>query len=238
MRNEESYKILLADSHPVVSNSIKNLLRTNKEFSIVGDVSNSTDLFDKLCREDIDILFTEYIIPSGVFQDGGALLERIHRLHPSVKVIVFTGVSDPAIIRAIFNMKVNGLLTKNCELDEVLFSIKEVGSGKNYLGKNLTSFMREDRFSSVPELAMLSPREGEILRMFLSGMAMKDIAGKTHRSIKTVSNQKQSAFRKLGCRNNAEIFRLKFIAGYHPSSFPLTVAEQYINKTANAVSLH
>ncbi|MNV87173.1 Transcriptional regulatory protein RcsB [compost metagenome] len=44
----------------------------------------------------------------------------------------------------------------------------------------------------------LSAREIEVLRYFLSGMTVSDIAGILNRSVKTISTHKISAMRKLG----------------------------------------
>jgi DNA-binding CsgD family transcriptional regulator len=52
----------------------------------------------------------------------------------------------------------------------------------------------------------LSPREHEVLRCYLAGMSVSDIAAKFARSSKTISTQKQSALRKLGIRSDAELF--------------------------------
>ena len=43
----------------------------------------------------------------------------------------------------------------------------------------------------------LSPREMEVLRLFVTGMSVSDIARQLSRSNKTVSAQKISAMRKL-----------------------------------------
>lgn len=56
---------------------------------------------------------------------------------------------------------------------------------------------------------LLSPREHEVLRFFLAGMSVSEIASKFFRSPKTISAQKQSAYRKLGIRNDAELFAVR-----------------------------
>ena len=55
----------------------------------------------------------------------------------------------------------------------------------------------------------LSFREREVLRCFLAGMSVTQIALKFERSIKTISTQKQAAYKKLGVRNDNEIFKIR-----------------------------
>ena len=41
-------------------------------------------------------------------------------------------------------------------------------------------------------------------------MSVTDIAEKFARSVKTISGQKQSAFRKLGVRSDNELFKIEY----------------------------
>jgi len=55
----------------------------------------------------------------------------------------------------------------------------------------------------------LSRNEREVLRLLLAGLTVSEIAQRRHRSVKTVSTQKVAALRKLGLRNDAEIYSLR-----------------------------
>lgn len=56
----------------------------------------------------------------------------------------------------------------------------------------------------------LTPREREVLRCYLSGMSVAQIAEKFSRSNKTISTQKQAGYRKLGIRSDAEFFQIRY----------------------------
>ena len=56
--------------------------------------------------------------------------------------------------------------------------------------------------------AALSNRERQVLSYYLQGYSVTDIAQQLDRSVKTVSTQKRSAFRKLGIRTDSELFKL------------------------------
>jgi len=53
----------------------------------------------------------------------------------------------------------------------------------------------------------LSPREVEVLRLFLDGLSAKDVAGRLGISVQTVKNHVQSAYKRLGVRNKISAFR-------------------------------
>lgn len=55
----------------------------------------------------------------------------------------------------------------------------------------------------------LSRNEREVLELLLTGLTVSEIALRRHRSVKTVSTQKIAALRKLGLRNDAEIYAMR-----------------------------
>ena len=48
-----------------------------------------------------------------------------------------------------------------------------------------------------------------MIRCYLDGLSITQIAGKYARSRKTISGQKQTALRKLGLRSDLELFKYK-----------------------------
>jgi DNA-binding NarL/FixJ family response regulator len=56
---------------------------------------------------------------------------------------------------------------------------------------------------------LLTPREAEIIRCFLDGMAIVDIAAKLKRSRKTISGHKQTGMKKLGISSDLELFKYR-----------------------------
>ena len=70
----------------------------------------------------------------------------------------------------------------------------------------------------MTSLETLSPKENEVLRCFLDGLRISQIASKFSRSIKTISGQKQAAFRKLGIRTDAELFKVQRKLDLHIAS--------------------
>jgi two-component system capsular synthesis response regulator RcsB len=54
---------------------------------------------------------------------------------------------------------------------------------------------------------ILSKRELEVVRLFVSGMTIKEISEQLNRSIKTISTRKNTAMRKLGLERDSELFQ-------------------------------
>lgn len=203
-------RVILADDHPVVRNGVKMLLT---DFDIVAEAGNSTELFEALIQHEADVVVTDYAMPGGKYQDGAVMLERLHRLYPDIKIIVLTLLKNPAILAKIAASPVHGILNKEGNIKDIPAAIVRVLNGQRYLGANVTLALENADLGYRREQPSLSTREIEVLRLFLAGMSMTQIAEQTFRSIKTVSNQKQSALRKLGCENDAALFQLTAMDG-------------------------
>ena len=53
----------------------------------------------------------------------------------------------------------------------------------------------------------LSRREAEVIRLYVSGRSVNEIASEFNRSKQTISSQKTSAMRKLGIKRDVELIR-------------------------------
>jgi RNA polymerase sigma factor (sigma-70 family) len=62
------------------------------------------------------------------------------------------------------------------------------------------------------KLALLTPREQELLQLIVSGMPNKNIASELGISIKTVENHRASLMSKTGALNAADLVRMKMLA--------------------------
>jgi len=53
----------------------------------------------------------------------------------------------------------------------------------------------------------LTMRELEVVRLFVTGLTVSEIAERLHRSKQTISTQKMSAMRRLGIRRDADLIK-------------------------------
>lgn len=116
----------------------------------------------------------------------------------------------------------NGFIGKAQGADEFAKAIRTITRGGTYLHPSMVEEMEQlaktfsqsqhgpgeegDKLSI--KQASLSPREREVLRCYLDGLSVNEIANKFMRSPNTISAQKQSAYRKLGIRTDSELFKI------------------------------
>jgi two-component system, NarL family, captular synthesis response regulator RcsB len=209
--NGEITRIVIADDHPVVMLGIRALLKGLSNVQVVGEANSGGELLSMLASEPCELLITDFSMP---YEDGSGdglpLLRRLRRDHPKLPIIVLTMVHNPALTRGMLAAGVNGLVGKVAMMKELLLAIGAVLNGRTYVCESMREHV-SDWSTPQPVVngadpAILSQREAEVVRLYAQGMTVTQIAEHLHRSVKTVSQQKNDAMRKLGVTTNTQLF--------------------------------
>ena len=217
-------RVAVLDDHSLIRLALNSRLSREADFAVVGVYSGSAELISALRVLTIDLLVLDYQLHEGEL-DGLNLIRMLRKQHPQLLILISSSSEKPAIVNLAIGAGANGFLGKSQPVDDLVVAIRTVASGQLYLsslmafeldkkpvsGQESTSANGDDSPSDtllVSNVA-LSPKEREVLRCCLDGMQVSQIALKFMRSRKTISGQKQSAFRKLGIRTDVELFRLQ-----------------------------
>lgn len=202
----EKLNVVIADDHPIVLVGVRELVERDQRFCVVGEATCSNDLVALLEQLPVDLVITDFNMPAdSPYGDGLKLVEYLKRHYPSVHILVLTMISNPLILTRLQELGVIGIIQK-CQLhDEIQTALKAVALGNplQTAGPAATSVIEaaalDERF------ARLSAKEHEILRLFISGQSVNDIARGLNRSAKTISTQKISAMRKLEVSSDQDL---------------------------------
>jgi len=198
-------RVILADDHPVVRGGVRALLEHAGGIRIAAEAATAGELFAALARGDGDLVLTDFSMPGGDAADGLSMLGRLHAHWPELPVVVLTMAGNTAVLRAILDTGVLGLLNKSDALNELALAIRAASNGRRYVGTGIRAVLEAPGLPGDIE-AVLSRRETEVLRLFASGLTVSQIARRLNRSVKTISRQKTDAMAKLGLRSDLEIY--------------------------------
>lgn len=219
---KNTIRLAVLDDHPLVRLALNYGLVAEKNISVVGLYANCKEAVPALEAREIDLLILDYLLGDDEL-DGLKLIKQLRSCYPGLKIIVFSALESPAVVQLIMKAGVQGFVGKSHEHDTLLKAIRTVGRGKTFLTDDMAVSLgyaaapgeKEDDIhhgesvenTSVPQrLHTLTERELEVVRCFLAGMSVTQIADKFSRSRKTISGQKQSALRKLGLHSDLELF--------------------------------
>ncbi|MBT2117661.1 response regulator transcription factor [Dyella sp. LX-66] len=203
-----SLRILLADDHPVVRIGVRSVIEAHEAGQIAAEAGTVDELFALLSEQVYDILVTDLSMPGPINPDGYAMVERICRNYPDLPVLVLSMTSNASILRLLQTAGVLGLLDKASSMAELPTAIQAIRRGSVYVSAPLRRLLAQAglRRPHAAGQRLLSPREVEVLRLVAKGMRVKEIALQLNRGITTISKQKSDAARKLGIRNDVELF--------------------------------
>ena len=202
----EKLNVVIADDHPIVLVGVRELVERDQRFCVVGEATCSNDLVALLEQLPVDLVITDFNMPAdSPYGDGLKLVESLKRHYPSVDILVLTMISNPLILTRLQELGVIGVIQK-CQLhDEIQAALKAVALGNPLQTKGPAATSVIEAAALDTRFARLSAKEHEILRLFITGQSVNDIARGLNRSAKTISTQKISAMRKLEVSSDQDL---------------------------------
>jgi len=197
----ETIKVLIVDDHPVFRGGLQQCLEARKELRVVAAVGSGEEMWRALRthgRPHIVLMDVEMPGESGI-----ELTTALHEKYPEIRVVMLTAFSESERVFAALKAGAVGYLLKNVSPDEIRATVERAAAGEPMLsgeiaGRVLREFERERQEARYREqLADLTPREEEILKLLATGESNREIAKRLFISEQTVKNHVASIFRKL-----------------------------------------
>jgi len=202
-----AYTILIADDHDIIREGIKNILRKQPEYEVVGEAENGEEVLEKIASLKPDILLLDITMPK---KSGLEILDQIQRVCPQTKILVISVHKADAYVMRALKAGVRGYLNKENAADDLLPALRKITAGQVYLSAEASSYLLEKATKSPEELAqetLLSGRETDILRLVAEGKTAKEIADTLFISPRTVENYKNNVLKKLGLHKTSDLIK-------------------------------
>lgn len=211
-----SIRVGVLDEQEIVRYGLCRLLADQSGMVVVGSYHRLGDALRAAHQRELDLLLMSHKLNQG---DGFELIRTLKNNYPELKVLVVLAQSDTAVASLLLAAGVDGVVSKTQPLGAYVKAIRAMRVGELYshsgsvvseVHKELGSInhLQADNIGAqLPGYPMLSLREREVLRLCIDGMTVTQIAMMFERSVKTVSAQKLTAYRKLGLKNDMDLFK-------------------------------
>jgi len=197
----ERIRVLIVDDHPVFRDGLRQCLEARKELRVIAAVGGGDELWKAIRAQGRPhIVLMDVEMPG---QSGVELTQALREKYPDVRVLMLTAFSDTERVVAALKAGAVGYLLKNAAPDEIRGAVEQAAAGEPMLsgeiaGRVLREFERERTEERYREqLADLTPREEEILKLLATGESNREIGKRLFISEQTVKNHVASIFRKL-----------------------------------------
>ncbi len=199
-------RIVIADDHAVLRESLGALLESQKDFQVIGKASNGAEALDLVKETKPDILVLDLFMPGS---DGFEVLRTLDRNGTLVHSVVLTGSESQVDYAQAVRFGARGLVLKGDDPTKLFNAIRTVANGElafsDEMAQQVLSTMVEDSRGTNTSIARLSDRERQIAFLVARGMKNKDIGAELGISENTVKRHLQSIFSKTGARDRLEL---------------------------------
>ncbi|MEM7550996.1 MAG: response regulator transcription factor [Bacteroidota bacterium] len=193
----KSTDIFLSDHQELTNVGLVNLIRKEKDLSLVGNESDWTSFISTLEQTQPNLIICDYFENESFPTD---FLERIKKVSPNSYIIIVTADSSEKQIHGLISRGARGFLTKSCSGEEILSSIRAVTDGNRFFCPTVLDIIvrkpdvEENQESSI---ANLSQRESEVLKLIAEGYSTQQISEELHVSIHTINSHRKNIYKKL-----------------------------------------
>ncbi len=203
---QQKVRIVIADDHTVLRESLAALLATQPDFSVEGLAADGREALAQVQRHQPDVLLLDLFMPRS---DGFEVLRVLDRAGNRVAAVVLTGSESELDYVQVVKLGGRGLVLKSDGPQKLFAAIRTVATGElafsEQLAQQVLSTMSAENKGTAHALARLSEREREIAEHVARGMKNKNIAQSLNISENTVKRHLQSIFTKTGARDRLEL---------------------------------
>jgi DNA-binding NarL/FixJ family response regulator len=199
--------IVLVDDHQLLTDALTAILHSEPDLRVVGVAETCAAARERLRRICPDVLLLDVSLPDG---DGISLVPEFNRLCPGAYILVLTSFSDEKTLTRAIETGVNGFVSKERPLSEIIAAIRQAAEGEIVMPASLLVGLLGRLPRSAPEPAaqanhaMLTPREREILALLAQGLSGAQIAAELNIALLTVRTHVRNLLEKLGVHSRLE----------------------------------
>jgi DNA-binding NarL/FixJ family response regulator len=197
-------QIMIADDHKFVADACRTLLEP--EYDVVATVGDGRALVRIAANLRPQLIIMDIGMPLLNGLDAGC---QVKQILPSVKLVILTMNTDPALAAEAIRRGASGYLLKTCAASELILAIREVLKGMLYLSpaiakERIDILLRQDK-EFIDEEQRLTERQREVLQLLTEGKSMKQVAHTLNVSKETVAFHKYRSREILNAKNDVEL---------------------------------
>jgi DNA-binding NarL/FixJ family response regulator len=218
-------RILLVDDHKIMRAGIRAILKTCKEFIVIGEAESGSEAIAECTQKHPDMIVMDIGLAG---MNGIETTQLIVRSAPETMVVMLSIYDDENSVVSAIRSGAQAYVLKKASGSDLLAAMRMVAKGGSYLSPQVSDRLLQRIRRADPEsapansqLELLTPRELQVFRLVAAGNASKEIAEILDLELNTVHTYRKTMMRKLHLSKIAGITQLAFATGLTlPSVLP------------------
>ena len=199
-------RVLVVDDHPIVREGVRRILEAQKGLQVVGEASDAAGAIALAERLRPDVAVVDVGLPD---MSGLDLVRRLRAAQPELVVLVLSMYDDAEYARESRAAGAAAYVVKDSAAtmlaSQLWLAVGERGRAIEHDAA--------PRASAQERIALLTPRECDVLRGIATGRTNKEMGAALGISPRTVETHRERLMRKLGVSTVAGLTALALEAG-------------------------
>jgi DNA-binding NarL/FixJ family response regulator len=201
--------VLIADDQALMRAGFRMILEAEPDLEVVGEAADGHEAVARAARLRPDVVLMDVRMPE---MDGIEATRRLLDGNDDTKVVMLTTFDMDEYVFEALRAGASGFLVKDVPPEQLVAGIRSVASGDSLLAPSVTQRLIQEFVrrppdavrTSPPELARLTAREVEVLRLMARGLSNAEIATEFFVSETTVKTHVAHVLTKLGVRDRVQ----------------------------------
>lgn len=201
-------RLLIADDQELIRAGFAAILDAEADMEVVGEAADGETALGRTRKLKPDVVLMDVRMP---VMDGLEATRRLLADPSPPRVLVLTTFDLDEYVYEAMKAGASGFLLKDVPRDQLVTGVRTVARGESLLAPRITRRLIERFVAQAPaelskpeQLATLSERELEVLRLVADGLTNEEIGARLFVSRATVKTHVANVLMKLGVRDRIQ----------------------------------
>jgi len=213
----EKIRVLIADDQTLVRTGFRVILEAEGDIEVIAEAGTGTEAVRQAALAEPDVVLMDIRMPE---LDGLAATEQILRRPDPPTVVVLTTFDQNEYVYRALRAGAAGFLLKDAPSTRLIAAVRAAATGDSLIEPSITRRLVE-RFGPParpagppPELAALTDRELDVLRLVARGLSNAEIAAELTVAETTVKTHVARILTKLSVRDRVQAVVVAYETGF------------------------
>jgi DNA-binding NarL/FixJ family response regulator len=132
-----SIQLAIADDHCAVRQAFRKALESYNFIEVIFEAENGEELLSKICKREPQVVLLDIKMS---IMNGIEALKVIHHKYPAIRILVLSAYLDEVFVCECLKLGINGYLSKNMEISEIVMAIKAASNNEMYFTNLISIF--------------------------------------------------------------------------------------------------
>lgn len=206
-------RVFIADDQTLFRDLLKRLIEASPVFTVVGEGSNSEEVFERIGEVEVEMLLLDVRMPGA---SGLEVLKEVKKAYSNIKVVMLTSFEDYITIKEALDCGADGYLTKDVHEDLLLKILECIAHDYFVMDQTMHQMFYKHYKISKEELydyegVQLDKNDIAIMKMIAEGKTNKEIGIALNYTEGTIKNKVSAILARTNLKDRTQLtlFALK-----------------------------